>query len=1703
MVHICSNSQTEAYAKVEFHAWIQRLKLFQVLVFSDIHLLYKLQKPSGYLLELCGRINLELDITSSVSNITFEGQLSITDEKAFFRTHSGSRHVVKKPAGINVEVRDLKLELVMDLRSGSKHTPDLFISGGLTLGPVHLTARFLLKGITFKVFHIKLDKQMMLSLIFERCGVEWTASSLDIGIKQGEFYYARTVTEFIEHDGMRHCYEEGYHLESIITLLNTDFRIKADIPHDRKMLSISGRSVQKIDFGFAKLTGTGKYLQEGPELSYSNRTLCFKCGVEILKQPWFEGSLKYCMDDKCFEGSIAYQGRILWIENPRMTIRWSKRDGFQIIEFPILGENPFQLLGAIAKFAKVLYNLVSGIFRWNIKLQLKTARNDHPEKYLVKFLLTGTLSVTVIGFINIDVIPLPEIPLNLLRCDDFSLSKLPLYILRCLWDSAGEICKSLLSYLNPVNIAKMMGKMIINAITGAIQSVVNVGKKIVQGAKKAWRAFKSFFGFSAFIIDTESNTIVGYICGGKGGKDLCDEEYIVTHFGPFLAVHAVGEIANDVHRNAKTCINVEKEIEDTDSQLGEEEHAEQLSQLDELHQKTQELSTNLGLMAGEILRAGNVIIELVDDGLFIKWEVTNAEGDVVYSGDKGDIEHHVKVVVTTVAENQDNEVCMESITIFDETLTRKDCTKKTEMQKKTKETAHSQLQEAQDVMKPEKKATTRKKPQRKLTHSSRPKHKFSDESRQLQSHKQAHPDKQLGKAKQVQADKQSEKGKQSGKVKQDKHLEKRQTQQDKQSEKGKQSGKGKQEQPDKQAVKGQTQPDIQPESSKQEQTEVFKDTTQSRERDVTQSTALKHKSVEPGGCTETKHVKEYLHINPEQGSLQGIGSDGQTPTHRKLDHENTQVECGEGIAQLRDKGRLLLTKSETTVATNEDDQHSTSEEYLNTGSEAPTNLPADPGLEILVPLEASVLHKTVCVSVSVHPTVTLKVMTLPPHKSKHIDQEMLDRKDKIWMEEIKKEIKEEGREKEVTLSGEKVCKKLLTKPAPLTAVQFSSINFVCNGENLIVFGCLTIAPEATSCLISIIDKSDQIVVIKQVLIPSDSHSFTLDFELDLCYSELPKNSQGPYLVAGLAVNAELNTCQSFTVSDIEIPRYPQPKALIQSLPKLNDLAKFGSVDSALDLEECDSEGASDMVRISWSPPQLEDELETSYSFVVNLVGTRISEPVRKEYHSSELTEDKLNTDEPTFTLSFPVSPSEFNIDLDYHFSLRKIFESANIPLNSGLALQCEVVTVGSHPEATQHKLPSMPQLAPEFIVIAPPTNVSLSIPDTKAGLLVSWFDSIHAVSYRIDIVEEATGTTVLSKTHHCQGKDEKSGYVTDVLLGRNELRNVPCSSMNSGCMLQVYSLGLGEELLRSLVPTVAGERLRMMPVEMKYLSRSDSIALRFNATPIETSYTVELYLEKRMEGFSPKQLGQIEVHAFQNVWKECQFLACHWRLHLEPGSTLSVIVHSRGVVKHEGSEDIYLGVTSTELGFLRPPACFDVVPQYESNWTVDGITMNWTTSGELDTPHYKCGFISSVTGSVIFKVLTQNTSVVLNTSSLSLLEDCTQFKCFVESMGNANVITSNPNLDSTLYQCVGSPTPAVNRIIFTSVSLLRLWGWYLGVVSCQNCLPIPGKPRHRVFPNGQPFPDITVSPDFAKKFWDTKSQPPLLFDNGKQSLKGA
>lgn len=125
---------------------------------------------------------------------------------------------------------------------------------------------------------------------------------------------------------------------------------------------------------FVKLTGTDEYINKGPEIRYEAKCLSLNVGVEIFGEPYFKGCLSYLFDDNAFQGSITYLGNMLWIKDPEIIVQWSRKKGFQIIKFIIpklrIGLN---LLGIIAKCAKTLYELITGIFSWGIQFKLKTS----------------------------------------------------------------------------------------------------------------------------------------------------------------------------------------------------------------------------------------------------------------------------------------------------------------------------------------------------------------------------------------------------------------------------------------------------------------------------------------------------------------------------------------------------------------------------------------------------------------------------------------------------------------------------------------------------------------------------------------------------------------------------------------------------------------------------------------------------------------------------------------------------------------------------------------------------------------------------------------------------------------------------------------------------------------------------------------------------------------------------------------------------------------------------------------------------------------------------------------------------------------------------------------------------------------------------------------------------------------------------------
>ena len=247
-------SMTHTDTKLELCAYVSRIALLGMLEFSDVRLVYKLHstqkkdKQSNHKLELSGIITLVVDLNASDRCISFDGKLCIADGIATFITTTKCRDVVHRPAGLNFTLRNLKLRLQIDLRKNNKHLTDICISGEVEVGTFLLEARFLLKSAVFQVFHVRLMNQLSFSCLLDSICNGWSASSLNVVIKEGQFYYARQNIEFTE-DGKVSKYEAGYHIESVITFINSDFRIKADISCDRSELSISGRSVEKLILG--------------------------------------------------------------------------------------------------------------------------------------------------------------------------------------------------------------------------------------------------------------------------------------------------------------------------------------------------------------------------------------------------------------------------------------------------------------------------------------------------------------------------------------------------------------------------------------------------------------------------------------------------------------------------------------------------------------------------------------------------------------------------------------------------------------------------------------------------------------------------------------------------------------------------------------------------------------------------------------------------------------------------------------------------------------------------------------------------------------------------------------------------------------------------------------------------------------------------------------------------------------------------------------------------------------------------------------------------------------------------------------------------------------------------------------------------------------------------------------------------------------
>ena len=654
---------------IEIRAWIPRILLFTVLEFSNIHLLYKVNKASEF--ELSGRIALLLNLTDSTPTLKFDGQLVVCPDYSDFRTKSCGE-VVNRPCGIDVCINSLTLAFKMYHNGES---PDLTISGKLRIGQIHLTCEFILKGIAFRVFKIELARELRLSALLKCYLTDWPVM-LDITIKEGQFYYCS------QHD-LVPTYDYGHHLKALITLFDWDFRVEAHMP-DRENIILSGRSMQKLDLFFAKITGECGHTDEGPAITYrgSEKSLTLTLGVEILNTSCFEGEVKYCKKDgkPLLEGTIKCPLKFLWINEPSMKVQWTKNEGFKIVEFNLFGDVPgFSLLKAIGKIAKVVVGILTGGLSYDWKLRLRTDKNPDPKKHLVHIVLYGEIYITILGIFDFKAFPLPEMHILLPRVDNFSVSKLPKYILKALWDSIGYTIRSLLDYLNPFKLLWRSAGMIWDSVKGAVKAVVNVAKKVGQaavsvgravgkGVKKLWRGFRSLFGRSAFIVDVDNGMVLGYIRGGRAGKHLWNFKYTVEQFGPVITANAVGTMAHDIHKYLKSCVTAREYGSDENDKSRDEidgENSEIEKGLKELKERAEQLSQNLTIVAGNVLAVSDISVGIIDTGgISIEWFVYNPEENTFYNKDKGDIEYHIKVTAIVIKDGN-----LDVISVYDNVFT--------------------------------------------------------------------------------------------------------------------------------------------------------------------------------------------------------------------------------------------------------------------------------------------------------------------------------------------------------------------------------------------------------------------------------------------------------------------------------------------------------------------------------------------------------------------------------------------------------------------------------------------------------------------------------------------------------------------------------------------------------------------------------------------------------------------------------------------------------------------------------------------------------------------------------------------------------------------------------------------------------------------------------------------------------------------------
>ncbi|XP_064382127.1 uncharacterized protein LOC135331030 isoform X2 [Halichondria panicea] len=735
-------------------------------------------------------------------------------------------------------------------------------------------------------------------------------------------------------------------------------------------------------------------------------------------------------------------------------------------------------------------------------------------------------------------------------------------------------------------------------------------------------------------------------------------------------------------------------------------------------------------------------------------------------------------------------------------------------------------------------------------------------------------------------------------------------------------------------------------------------------------------------------------------------------------------------------------------------------------------------IQLVIPIKPKVLEQTVCFNVGIQPKVKFKVKMLQPDK---IVQNAF-KKDELfsntWMKDTKKQIEASGRLTDVTIEGKKVSKQhIINKDSESEVVTFTA---KCDHkkESLKVSGTLNPVHSAASYIVQLVDETDSTVIVKQ----SRVFPPQLKYQLEPSSTHFPETSSGPYCVSALALSDKHKALSPFTVSELRIVRHDPPEILTVTLPKL-------------DLFD------TEVVLLKWLYPSSEVSLidgsqlifpepGNQYFFTVTIVGFAVK--------PRKLNEEVKNLDKrkKEFTFSEKVNLCKDTRWVKYQFNLVDILKKYSPKLKGGLIFQCQIVANGIS------KLQSMPKSFPEFILLAPPKYLKVLTRTQKAGLHISWEYGAHAIGYRLELVTTKSQKLEFSKVLKC-----RAGRNGQTVLYKNDFMNVP-TSVDNGYQLQMYSLGLGQDLIRCLKPTIAeGYTLHVMSAELHYLQELNKVRVTFK--PLNTStarlYTVELYQGLNVtDELCALSIEKVEAKKGFNNEISSDFALSKFHQKLHSGSLITAWIHC--TIKPFGRKThIYVGLPQEEILVLHSPklkASFT----YHSDGSIHEMKLVWS---DVPGSHgYEYGLcLLNVNDSIILKQETDAIKVVIDFAQeryRCILEQllrksngsCPQFRGYVSALGQPDqLVVGAVTID---VQMINYIIPSSGRcIVFTTTQLQKMWTWYTThPVDHVFSLPIL-RQQYLMYPSGNPFPKIPIPSKLNEKFWRRGYQ---LFQNESDCL---